>query len=156
LCLFFLISILAFACQEKAQKDEAASPAPASLDAITSDGLMKDIKTLSSDEFEGRGPGTHGEELSINYISDQFKSIGLAPGNTDGTYFQKVPLVGITTNQNTEMKVKAGDKEMDLRFGDDFVARTVRVVDKTSFDADMVFVGYGVVAPEYKWDDYKG
>jgi Zn-dependent M28 family amino/carboxypeptidase len=128
----------------------------AAMDQITADRVMSHIKILASDEFEGRGPGTRGEELSINYIADQFKKIGLQPGNTDGTYFQKVPLVGITTNQATEMRVKVGGKDMALKFGDDFVARTVRVVDKTSFDADMVFVGYGVVAPEYNWDDYKG
>jgi Zn-dependent M28 family amino/carboxypeptidase len=117
---------------------------------------MRHIKTLSSDEFEGRGPGTHGEDLSINYIADQFRQIGLAPGNTDGTYFQNVPLVGITTSQDAVMKVNIGNKGMNLKFGDDFVARTTRVIEKTGFDADMVFVGYGVVAPEYGWDDYKG
>jgi len=117
---------------------------------------MSHIRVLASDEYEGRGPGTHGEDLSINYIADQFKKIGLAPGNTDGTYFQKVPLVGIATQQNAEMKVKASGKEIKLRFSEDFVARSVRVTQKTGFDADMVFVGYGVVAPEYGWDDYKG
>lgn len=117
---------------------------------------MSHITTLSSDQFEGRGPGTHGEELSINYIADQFKKIGLEPGNTDGTYFQKVPLVGITTRQDAEMRIKAANKDLRLKFGEDFVARSVRVVDNTGFDADMVFVGYGVVAPEYGWDDYKG
>jgi len=123
---------------------------------ITADGVMSHIKVLASDEYEGRGPGTHGEDLSINYIADQFKKIGLEPGNTDGTYFQKVPLVGISTQQNATMDVKASGKDMKLRFTDDFVARTVRVTEKTGFDADMVFVGYGVVAPEYGWDDYKG
>ncbi|HLG15187.1 MAG TPA: M28 family metallopeptidase [Blastocatellia bacterium] len=140
----------------QSQKARAAGPSRAALNAITVDGLMSHIKTLSSDEFEGRAPASPGEDLSINYIADQFKKLGVAPGNTDGTYFQKVPLVGITTNQSAELKIKAGAKGMTLRFGDDFVARTMRVVDRTSFDADMVFVGYGVVAPEYKWDDYKG
>src|SRR5262245_12796740 len=76
------------------------NPGADALNLITKDGLMNHIKVLSSDEFEGRGPGTRGEELSINYIADQFKKIGLAPGNTDGTYFQKVPLVGLTTKQD--------------------------------------------------------
>ena len=123
---------------------------------IKADAVMQHIKTLSSDEYEGRGPGTRGEEKTVEYITEQFKQVGLAPGNTDKTYVQKVPLVGITTSQDTEMKIKAAGKDMKLKFGDDFVARTVRVVDNTSFDADMVFVGYGVVAPEYGWDDYKG
>jgi Zn-dependent M28 family amino/carboxypeptidase len=137
-------------------KGTAKGPDQKALDTITADGLMRHIKTLASDEYEGRGPGTRGEDLSIKYIADQFQQIGLAPGNTDGTYFQNVPLVGITTNQNTQMNVNVAGKDMTLKFGDDFVARTVRVVEKTGFDADMVFVGYGVVAPEYGWDDYKG
>src|SRR5919204_481890 len=64
------------------------------LDSITADDLLKHIKALSSDEFEGRGPGTRGEELSVNYITEQFKRLGLKPGNPDGTYVQKVPLAG--------------------------------------------------------------
>ncbi|HVG18356.1 MAG TPA: M28 family metallopeptidase [Blastocatellia bacterium] len=159
LCSIVLISILALmgsAQKRAAQKAGAMGPPKAVLDTITKDRLINHIKVLASDEYEGRGPGTRGEELSINYIADQFKQVGLAPGNTDGTYFQKVPLVGINTSQDAEMRVKAAGKDMKLKFGDDFVARTVRVVDKTSFDADMVFVGYGVVAPEYGWDDYKG
>src|SRR5262245_44506216 len=66
------------------------------LPAIDRDALLAHTKRLSSDEFEGRGPGTKGEELSVTYIADEFKRVGLAPGNTDGTYFQNVPLVGIT------------------------------------------------------------
>jgi Zn-dependent M28 family amino/carboxypeptidase len=152
--------ILTFALAGAAQKQKAAKPVAgppeAALAVITKDKLMEHIKTLSSDQYEGRAPGSRGEELSIAYIADQFKQIGVEPAGTDGSYFQKVPLVGITTNQNTAMDVVAGGKDLKLRFGDDFVARTVRVVEKTSFDADMVFVGYGVVAPEYNWDDYKG
>jgi Zn-dependent M28 family amino/carboxypeptidase len=154
--LLFAIAIVSAAQKHSATAGNGLGPSKAALDVITADGIMTHIKTLSSDEFEGRGPGTHGEELSINYIADEFKRAGLAPGNTDGTYFQKVPLVGITTKQDAEMKIKAANKDLKLKFGEDFVARSVRVVDKTGFDADMVFVGYGVVAPEYGWDDYKG
>src|ERR1700738_5003638 len=68
------------------------------LDVITPDGMLAHIKALSSDEFEGRAPGTKGEELSVNYITDQFKKIGLKPGNPDGTYVQEVPLAGIKTD----------------------------------------------------------
>src|ERR1044072_8743731 len=159
LCTVLLISILAFvgAAQKRGAKMSATGgPPQAALDVIKADGVMQHIKTLSSDEYEGRGPGTRGEEMTVAYITDQFKQVGLAPGNTDKTYTQKVPVVGITTNQDTEMNINAAGKDMKLKFGDDFVARTVRVVDSTSFDADMVFVGYGVVAPEYGWDDYKG
>ena len=153
-----LISILALAgaAEKRAAKKSAASGPPKSAqDVITADSVMSHIKVLASDEYEGRGPGTRGEELSINYIADQFKKVGLEPGNTDGTYFQKVPLVGISTQQDAVMNVKASGKDMKLRYREDFVGRSVRIVEKTGFDADMVFVGYGVVAPEYGWDDYK-
>src|SRR5438309_10491614 len=162
LCSVFLLSILAIAgaaqksLKSGGQRGGVGGPPKAALDVITADGVMNHIKVLSSDEFEGRGPGTHGEDLSINYIADQFKKIGLEPGNTDGTYFQKVPLAGIATRQDAEMKIKAANKDLKLKFGQDFVARSVRIAEKPRFDADMVFVGYGVVAPEYGWDDYKG
>jgi Zn-dependent M28 family amino/carboxypeptidase len=133
-----------------------SNPPEAAIKTITANRLMSHIKPLSSDEFEGRSPGTRGEELTIKYLADQFKAIGLAPGNTDGTYYQKVPLVGITTNQGEYLSVRAGGKIMSLKYGDDYVARTVRIVENTGFNADVVFVGYGVVAPEYNWDDYKG
>ena len=77
------------------------------LDAITPDGLLAHIKMLSSDEFEGRAPGSKGEELSIKYISDQFKKIGLSPGNPDGTYFQKVPLAGIKTTPSASFALQS-------------------------------------------------
>jgi len=151
-----ILAVFGFAQRRSASQAKGLGPSQAALDVITKEGVLSHIKVLASDEFEGRGPGTKGEDLSINYIADQFKKIGLAPGNTDGTYFQKVPLVGITTGQDAVMSVKVGSKDLKMKFGDDFVARTVRVVEKTGFDADVVFVGYGVVAPEYGWDDYKG
>lgn len=151
-----MLAVFGFSQRHSASQAKGLGPSQAALDVITKEGVLSHIKVLASDEFEGRGPGTKGEDLSINYIADQFKKIGLAPGNTDGTYFQKVPLVGITTGQDAVMSVKVGGKDLKMKFGDDFVARTVRVVEKTGFDADVVFVGYGVVAPEYGWDDYKG
>jgi Zn-dependent M28 family amino/carboxypeptidase len=157
--LFIFSLALANAAQQRgAQKPvaSAASPSQEALNFITTDNLMTHINRLASDEFEGRAPGTPGEEKTVNYLETVLKQAKLEPGNTNGTYIQKVPLVGITTNQNTELQIKSAGKDLKWKFGEDFVARTVRVVDKTSFDADMVFVGYGVVAPEYGWDDYKG
>jgi Zn-dependent M28 family amino/carboxypeptidase len=156
LSIVLLTSLIAFAVQKGTSKATASGPDQKALNMITKDGLMRHIKTLASDEFEGRGPGTRGEDLSIKYIADQFQQIGLAPGNTDGTYFQNVPLVGITTKQDAVLKINVTNRGMSLKFGDDYVARTTRVIERTGFDADMVFVGYGVVAPEYGWDDYKG
>jgi len=77
------------------------------LDAITPDGLLAHIKVLASDEFEGRAPGTKGEELSVKYISDQFKAIGLKPGNPDGSYTQEMPLAGIKSDHNWRQNDRA-------------------------------------------------
>src|SRR6478752_4742112 len=88
--------------------DELEERLQPALEAITPDGLLAHIKILASDEFEGRAPGTKGEELSINYITDQFKQIGLKPGNPDGSYIQEVPLVGIKSDP--KMSFIIGDK----------------------------------------------
>src|SRR5947199_8133454 len=133
--------------------EEKLKPA---LDVITPDALLAHIKTLASDEFEGRSPGTKGEELSIKYISDQFRSIGLKPGNPDGSYFQEVPLAGIKSDPKMVLAV-AGKPPMELKYPDDFVASSARLQPEIKVDnSDLDFVGYGVVAPEYGWDDYKG
>src|SRR5689334_12058527 len=99
LCAILMISLVAASGLQRkvTYKVMNEGPPKSALDVVTADGILNHIKVLASDEFEGRGPGTHGEDLSINYIADQFKKVGLAPGNTDGTYFQKVPLVGIST-----------------------------------------------------------
>ena len=134
--------------------DELALRLQPALEAITPDGLLAHIKVLASDEFEGRAPGTKGEELSVKYISDQFKQIGLKPGNPDGTYTQEVPLAGIKSEPR--MSFMTGDKTTDLKYPDDFVASSARLQPEIKIDkSDVVFVGYGVVAPEYGWDDYK-
>ncbi len=118
--------------------------------------VLAHTKTLSSDEFEGRSPGSKGEELTVTYLVDQFKKIGLKPGNTDGTYLQKVPLVGITAAP-APLIVRKGSQEMRLQWKDDVIAWTKHVADSASLEnSELVFVGYGVVAPEFNWDDYKG
>jgi Zn-dependent M28 family amino/carboxypeptidase len=134
--------------------DELEERLQPALEAITPDGLLAHIKVLASDEFEGRAPGSKGEELSVKYITDQFKKIGLKPGNPDGTYTQEVPLAGI--NSEPRMSFVIGGKTMDLKFPDDFVASSARLQPEIKIEkSDLVFVGYGVVAPEYGWDDYK-
>jgi Zn-dependent M28 family amino/carboxypeptidase len=116
---------------------------------------MEHITVLSDDEFEGRAPGTRGEELTVAYLEEQFRSLGLAPGNPDGSYVQQVPLVGITTKSTASFQV--GGETIEPRALKDYVAVTRRVVPEVDVKAsDLVFVGYGVVAPEYGWDDYKG
>ncbi|MFL6332736.1 MAG: M28 family metallopeptidase [Pyrinomonadaceae bacterium] len=124
------------------------------LDSVNSDDILRHIKELSSDAYEGRGPGTKGEELSVKYITEQFQKLGLKPGNPDGTFVQKVPLAGFTAQP--EASFKAGDKELKLENLKDYVAVSRRYEPQVNVDnSDIVFVGYGVTAPEYGWDDYK-
>ncbi|HQZ97497.1 MAG TPA: M28 family peptidase [Pyrinomonadaceae bacterium] len=125
------------------------------LDAIRADTILEHIKKLASDEFEGRGPGTRGETLTVNYLVDQFKRSGVRPGNPDGTFVQKVPLIGSQTTP--EIEIEAGGQTMSLKFLDEFVhdfpsLRRSALVRNTG----VVFAGYGIVAPEFGWDDYKG
>jgi Zn-dependent M28 family amino/carboxypeptidase len=134
--------------------DELSLRLQPALDAITPDGLLAHIKILASDEFEGRAPGTKGEELSIKYISDQFQRVGLKPGNPDGSYTQEVPLAGIKSDP--KMSFTLGDKTIDLKYPGDFIASSAHLQPAIKVDnSEVVFVGYGVVAPEYGWDDYK-
>ncbi|MGH7938467.1 MAG: peptidase M28, partial [Bryobacteraceae bacterium] len=123
--------------------------------AIDAAGLLAHIKVLSSDKFEGRAPGSKGETESVNYITDQFKKLGLKPGNPNGTYTQEVPLAGILGTPTGSFSVNG--MKMPLQSPNDFVAFTNRITPEVKVkDSDLVFVGYGVVAPEYGWDDYKG
>jgi Zn-dependent M28 family amino/carboxypeptidase len=126
------------------------------LPPIDMNALLQHTKTLSSDAYEGRAPGTKGEELSVTYIADQFQKVGLKPGNTDGSYFQKVPLVGITPAP-APLVFRKDAQQQTLKWKDDVVAWTKHVAPSAAIDnSDVVFVGYGVVAPEFNWDDYKG
>jgi Zn-dependent M28 family amino/carboxypeptidase len=157
---------LAVACMQPtntnetaATRETASANLPAELkpsfDAITTNGILEHTKILSADEYEGRGPGTKGEELTVKYLTEQFQNLGLKPGNPDGTYVQKVPLVGFTAQPTASFT--AGAKTINLTFPQDYVAVSRRFVPESKVEnSDIVFVGYGVVAPEYGWDDYKG
>jgi Zn-dependent M28 family amino/carboxypeptidase len=123
---------------------------------IDVDAVLAHTRVLASDRFEGRGPGTRGEELTVNYLVEQFKKIGLKPGNTDGTFIQKVPLVGITPAP-ANLVFRRGAQQQTLAWKSDVVAWTKHVADSAAVaGSEVVFVGYGVVAPEFDWDDYKG
>lgn len=151
--ILFSICLVAFgAVALVAQTDSGMKQA---LDTITSADLLRHTKTLASDEFEGRGPGTRGEELTVNYLVSEFKKLGLKPGNTDNTYVQKVPLAGFTAKPKASFT--AGGKTMELSFPNEYVGVSRRYQPDVKVEnSDVVFVGYGVVAPEYGWDDYKG
>ena len=129
----------------------------ASRPSIDGAAFLEHIKVLASDRYAGRAPGGPGESLTVAYLEDQFRRMGLGPGNTDGTYVQTVPLVSITAAPDAHLTLQRGGESRVLRFKDQIVPWTKRVTERVSLDtSDMVFVGYGVQAPEYQWDDYKG
>ncbi|MEX2530846.1 MAG: M28 family metallopeptidase [Gemmatimonadota bacterium] len=139
-----------------APSDQPTTGEPA---AITEAALEDHIVTLSSDEFAGRAPSSPGEESTVTYLSDRFAALGLEPGN-DGSYSHDVPLVDITADPATA-SIRVGDpsggEEIELDYPTDAVVWTTRVVEAAAVeDSEMVFVGYGIVAPEYGWDDYAG
>lgn len=123
-------------------------------DAITSDGLLSGIAALSHDSMEGRAPGTPGEDRTVAYLERVFAAAGLRPGNPDGTWVQTVPLVGFTAQPEARLNVRG--RQISLSFPADYVAVSRHFQPEVTVDnSDLVFVGYGVVAPEYGWDDYK-
>ena len=138
--------------------DGGASRPPSPAPGIDAGLLLDEVETLASDEFEGRAPGSPGEDLTIAYLTEQFEALGLVPGNPDGTWMQPVPLVGITPQPGDALVVSRNGQSDTLRLepGDDYVALTKHVVDEVEVDAEFVFVGYGAVAPEYDWDDFDG
>ncbi|MFC0263246.1 M28 family metallopeptidase [Fontibacter flavus] len=113
------------------------------------------VVTLSSDEFMGRMPFTEGETKTVNYIQEEFKKLGLLPGNGD-SYFQDVPMMSITTSPSSEMIIHAGSSKLSLKGFEDYVIWTQRTDSNVSFEeVEIVFAGYGIVAPEYGWNDYE-
>lgn len=155
-----VLALLAAACASNASNDApnaaaAMSEAQAALASITAADILMHTRVLSSDEFEGRSPGTRGEELTVNYLTEQFKRLGVKPGNPDGTFVQNVPLVGFTGQPSATLT--AGGNTMSLSFPNEYVAVSRHFQPQVDVEnSDIVFVGYGVVAPEYGWDDYKG
>jgi Zn-dependent M28 family amino/carboxypeptidase len=119
--------------------------------------IREHVKYLSSDLLEGRGTGQKGGDEAADYIAEQFKSYGLKPAGENGTYFQDVPMVGIKTQPETTFNFVPKDGEsLALKLFDDFVTSNGTQTPSVDIDAPIVFVGYGITAPEYQWDDYKG
>jgi len=115
------------------------------------------VKYLASDELEGRGMNQKGGDLAAQYIADQFKTYGLLPAGGNGTYFQQVPMVAVKTLPGTTFAlVPNSGAPLELKALDDFVTTNERQTDSATIDAPIVFVGFGISAPEYQWDDYKG
>lgn len=135
-------------------QETVPAEAIAALDSVT---LLDHIRVLSHDSLEGRGPGTAGEAKTVAYLEGQFRQLGLRPGNSDGTYIQNVPLVGITPQGAPTLVLSRGNRKQSLKWRDDFVAWTKHVAPEAALEnSELVFVGYGIEAPEFRWDDYKG
>lgn len=127
---------------------------PAKIDIAA---YQADVKELSSDEYGGRAPSTKGEELTVAYLAKQFEAAGLKPGGTNGTWFQDVPLVQIEAQNVQPMTFTGAEADTALKYKDDFVIGSYRVTPKTEItNSDVVFVGYGINAPEKNWNDYAG
>lgn len=122
---------------------------------LSGDKIAAHIKVLSSDEYGGRKPFTKYETKTIEYLQNQLKQMGVAPGNGE-SYFQKVPMVKIEATKMSPLKIKGEGFEKEYNYKTDFVALTRRVTDSIAIEnSALVFAGYGVVAPEYNWNDYK-
>ncbi len=123
--------------------------------AVSIERLRSDLKYLSSAELQGRGIGSRGEELTVNHIAQQFEKAGLKPAGDRGTFFQAVPLVMVTTGPDATLAAIKDGETTAFKLGDDFagVSKTQQAED---FDADAIFLGHGITAPEFGWDDYQG
>jgi Zn-dependent M28 family amino/carboxypeptidase len=134
------------------------SAAHRAMKAIDAEKIRATVKYLSADAFEGRGTGQKGGDEAADWIAAQFKSYGLLPAGDNGTYFQSVGFYGVTTDgKQTQLAfVPKSGAGISLKFADDYVATDMTHSEKSEIDAPIVFVGYGINAPEYKWDDYKG
>src|SRR5260370_11543482 len=128
----------------------------AAMNSIDPEHIRANVKFLASDFLEGRGTGQRGGDLAAAYLATQFALYGLKPAGDNGSFLQKVPMMGIATQPETTLQiVPSGAAPMKLRLGDDFVATNETLQPASDIDADIVFVGYGIEAPEYKWNDFK-
>jgi len=161
----FLLLAAALSAQDKPSKSRGGSRLPpAAINAmqqIRPENIEQQTRFLSHDLLEGRGTGQRGGDLAAEYIATQFALYGLKPAGENGTYMQKVPMAGITPGAGTRFSlVSTGghspDLKLDLKPLDEYVAYDQTQQPESNIDADIVYVGYGIEAPEYNWDDYKG
>ncbi len=124
--------------------------------AMNAERIRAHVKYLASDELQGRGMGQRGSDLAADYIGKQLESYGLKPAGDNGTYFQSVPMVGVKTLPPTTFEVQRdGGETLSLKNLEDFVTNNESQTETADFSAPIVFVGFGIKAPEYNWDDYK-
>ena len=140
-----------------APRTEPADPATAALAAIDTTDLKRFTAELGSDAYEGRGTGTRGEEKTVAFVIDRFRELGLVGGMPDGSFRQEVPLRSVRVTEATPLALASESGEFSFAFGPDFFVTTDMVTERVTLDdAEMLFVGYGIDAPGYSWDDYKG
>ena len=146
-------SVLVGSCASPPPAPSSTAVAPA-LQSIDAHAMLEHINVLASDDFEGRSVGTHGGDVTVDYLTGEFKRIGLQPGNPDGTYLQRVPMTGHVSVAQAAVTVDG--QRFDLKIPDDLVAWSYRREAEVQVrQSELVFVGYGVRAPEYGWDDFK-
>lgn len=149
-------ALLLFASCKQASEKSSTSPDSLSVKAINDSSLTHYLSVIAADSLEGRKPFTNGETKTINYLKTEFEKLGLEPGNGD-SYFQEVPMVEIKSVPEDQMLVKGKSGSLSLNYLTDFVAGSRRLQDQVSIaNSPLVFAGFGIVAPEYGWNDYEG
>lgn len=151
-----VIGIVCFCVNAVDAQLPTAGQVEAAKKSITDDSIRAHIKFLADDLLEGRGPGTRGDDLAMAYIRTQFQALGFTPAGTDGGWYQSVPLVGVTTKPPQTIAVKSKLDQLTLKNYEQFIVNSGQPVESIGFtDSEIVFVGYGMQAPEYDWDDFK-
>src|SRR5215469_14043580 len=155
---FTFVLLLTVACLAAQAQPALPAPAEKAMNSIDPEKIRATVKYLSDDSFEGRGTGQKGGDRAADWIAAQFKSYGLQPAGDHGTFFQNVKFYGVITDgkQTRLAFVTKSGQETALKFADEFVATDQTHSEKSEIDAPIVYVGYGISAPEYNWDDYKG
>ncbi len=153
--LLSVCALLLLASCKQASEDQGASPDSLSVKAINDSSLTRYLSVIAADSLEGRKPFTIGETKTINYLKTEFSKLGLEPGNGN-SYFQEVPMVEIKSVPQEKMIIKGKTGSLDLTYLTDFVAGSRRLKDQVNIaNSPLVFAGFGIVAPEYGWNDYK-
>jgi Zn-dependent M28 family amino/carboxypeptidase len=148
-------AILSLASCKQGSKDNSTSPDSTAVKAINESSLTKYLSVIAADSLEGRKPFSNGEIKTLNYLKNEFEKLGLEPGNGK-SYFQKVPMVEIKSVPENKMVIKGKTSSLDLAYLTDFVAGSRRLQDQVNItNSPLVFAGFGIVAPEYGWNDYK-
>ncbi len=155
-CLLSVFSVAQQRTPHAAAGARLSGPAFAAMQKVNPENIRAHVRFLSHDLLEGRGTGQRGGDIAAEYIATQFALYGLKPAGDNGGYLQKVPMVGIAPEDATTFSIVSAKGSTDLKPLDQYVAYNETQKPDSSIDAPIVYVGYGIEAPEYQWDDYKG